>query len=827
MKLIRNIILIFIVFQTFIKVSSAQTAQVNILKSNDPKIEFASKEIVKSLSLRGIKTKSIDFNQLDISSKADRIVIATMGDTNAKTVFSTQGGLLPKDLKPEGFGIRLTSKDGFTTYWVFGFDNTGAMYGGLEVAELVSIGGLAAIVEDDQNPHLNKRGLKLNIPLDARTPSYADAGTAAQTNIPEMWSKDFWYNHLDQMARNRYNTITLWNLHPFPSLVKVPGYEKVALNDVKRSKLDFWEWWPKYNWFGTNMYSEDVTKEMETVLVMSIDEKIKFWQDVMEYAHNRGIGFYFITWNVFVSSAADAGYGITADANNPITRDYMRKSVKELFKTYPYLKGMGVTAGENMHGVNAKEKEKWLWETYGEGLMDAKAEDSTDRVYEFIHRVWFTNMNDIKKEFKFSSDVVFDFSIKYAMGRLYSKTNPGYLKDKDINGLPEGSRFWLNLRNDDIFNFRWGNPEFVREFINNMPDNSKVAGFHMGADGYVLGREFSSTEPEVPRQLEINKHWYSLLLWSRLGYNPKLSTERIQKLIQLRFPGVPAGDLMDVWARASEIIPKVNQVMVDSNKWDKDFQWHVEYSRNKNSVIKTLPLSPADADEIIEDANYVLSNISKLRSYGGKELRLTLGDMEAMAHLGNYYAAKMKGNNAEATGHWRKYAAVGSSQYTSQLLGRVNHGDWKAAFKEFEKDAVSVNATEGGTILETENAKLKKSQKSSAASGSTGTGYVDISLDGSVEWMFKATTAGEYLLEFRYALASIQNSDLELTINKKKTGSINFWSTGGDQIWAWDRKTVYLKAGANKIKITGKGNKVVKIDHVNVIYVGKSTKSIY
>ena len=41
-----------------------------------------------------------------------------------------------------------------------------------------------------------------------------------------------------QLARDRYNFVSLWNLHPFPSMVKVPEYPDVALNDVWRSKIE-------------------------------------------------------------------------------------------------------------------------------------------------------------------------------------------------------------------------------------------------------------------------------------------------------------------------------------------------------------------------------------------------------------------------------------------------------------------------------------------------------------------------------------------------------------------------------------------------------------
>ncbi|MBS7614602.1 hypothetical protein KEJ18_02555 [Candidatus Bathyarchaeota archaeon] len=79
-----------------------------------------------------------------------------------------------------------------------------------------------------------------------------------------------------------------------------------------------------------------------------------------------------------------------------------------------------------------------------------------------------------------------------------------------------------------------------------------------------------------------------------------------------------------------------------------------------------------------------------------KELRLTIGDWRAMAHLGDYYAEKILGATDlalyEKTGqieqqtsairhleaaleHWKKYVAVASSQYRPQLLTRIGYVD--------------------------------------------------------------------------------------------------------------------------------------------------------
>jgi hypothetical protein len=77
-----------------------------------------------------------------------------------------------------------------TNWWVIGKDAAGAMYGGLELAEAVQLAhGLAGVTNRQTNPYLDKRGIKFNIPLDARTPSYSDDSDSAQANIAHMWEK--------------------------------------------------------------------------------------------------------------------------------------------------------------------------------------------------------------------------------------------------------------------------------------------------------------------------------------------------------------------------------------------------------------------------------------------------------------------------------------------------------------------------------------------------------------------------------------------------------------------------------------------------------------
>ena len=191
------------------------------------------------------------------------------------------------------------------------------------------------------------------------------------------------------------------------------------------------------------------------------------------------------------------------------------------------------------------------------------------------------------------------------------------------------------------------------------------------------------------------------MLWGRLGYNPNLSNAFFEKAMKQRFPGKPTQELQEVWTRASKIIPVINRA-----HWhDWDYQWSVEacsgrqyYHAITEECWNTGGLTAAN--EIQEHANFVLQELPKLQKIeGDKTWKRTLGDMESMAHLGNYYAEKLRAAEYKASDteqaivhlkkalkHWELYAEMGKKQYKSQLLARAGIADWDRGHEMAKKD---------------------------------------------------------------------------------------------------------------------------------------------
>jgi hypothetical protein len=679
---------------------SARESAFEISVSPDlPQLQFAAAEIRRALAAKRIPERKNAPLRIAISVKAS-------------------------GRSDQAYTIRKQTARGRTVWAAEGAGAAGAMYAGLDIAEAIRLDTLAELDNVQRTPYVARRGIKFNIPLDARTPSYSDAGDAAQQNIPEMWSMAFWREFLDELARHRYNVLSLWNLHPFPSLVKVPEYPEVALADVKRTTVRFED----VHHTGVDMGSPEIFAHLETVRRMTIADKIRFWRDVMQYAHDRAIDVLLFTWNIF-TWGADGKHGITWDQTNPTTIDYFRKSVRETILTYPLLAGIGITAGEHMP-VAAGEfgRETWLWKAYGEGVRDAlKAQPG--RAFRLIHRQHQTSLRKILEEWK-DLPCTFEMSYKYSVAHMYSDPKPQFARKDILGELPPGLRVWMTVRNDDIYSFRWGDPEYARAYVRNLPGPDQLAGFYMGPDGYIWGREFMSTEPESPRELVIRKQWYSFMLWGRLSFDPTLPDSLFERTLGERFPEVPAAKLYAASARASKIIPRVTTF-----SWgDIDIKWFPEgcmgapnvrgfYTVEKFIHGESMPGSgvlsiqeylkgvrgmtpPQVAEELCGHAAATLELVAGMPPVKSKELRLTLGDFEAMAHLGNYYAEKILGAVAlaqlrrdaavshlgAALEHWKKYAAVATAQYKPQRLTRVGWFDLNQLTAKVEADIALAQA---------------------------------------------------------------------------------------------------------------------------------------
>jgi len=764
--------------------SYAENAQI-YYPVNSEQVKFSASKLKAILEKKGYSVSEEEIAKFEFSGDPKKIVFSFSSDKRVNKLMKRLNLIAADSIAPEGFCIRILTGDS-PIIWISATDEAGLMYGGYEITEIIETEGWASVKNQAQNPYMKMRGVKFNIPLDVRTPSYSDVSDAAQQNMAEMWNFDFWKAYIDSLSKFRYNFISLWNLHPFPSMVKVPDYPEVALDDVRRSKG---EWKEFYSLNGHGFDSPEIVDNYEVLIKMTIEEKIAFWQKVMAYAKQRNIRFYILTWNIF-TYGVDGKYGITDKQDNAVTRDYFRKSVRQMLLTYPDLAGIGLTTGENMYGLTTAVKEDWAYNTFGLGVLDV-AKEQPWRKITLIHRQHQTGSSEIAKVFQpllLQSNINFLFSFKYAQAHVYSSVNQvfhqSFVEDIRSNHM---KTLWT-LRNDDVFYFRWGAPNFVRSFIRNIPYDVSE-GFYFGSDNYIWGRDFLSKYTTGQPQLEIAKHWYHWMLWGRLGYNPEIDNEKLICLIQSKFPKADARGMFKAWQDASMIYP-----FVTGFHWGAlDFQWYIEGSKSasdpaqtpsgyhdvnrfitlpphKGTGILSIPefvknttgenqksgKTPVElANEILGYADSALSWAETANTTKSSELFRTINDIRSMAWLGKYYGHKIlaatslalfrKLNRMEdhencirnlqlSALYWRYYASNALYLSNNPLwTNRVGVVDWKKTYQDVLYDLTangaelltrSMEPTKGGVILEAENAEFGIGRTSSDVSGYTGNGYV-------------------------------------------------------------------------------------------------------
>lgn len=527
-----------------------------------PQISFAASEIQKALTTKGLSSELQPLSRLNTPYNNSKIVLSSHNNTEIKSVFTAQAGQAYTAPTSQGYALRTTTAP--TSYWIFGGDTRGIMYGGLQIAENIQISGISQTYNTQESPYLLYRGIKFNIPMDYRSPTYEEGqnGYAHRLAIKDVWDITFWKEYLDEMARHRYNVLSLWTNHPFTTMVKVKGYEDVVIEDVQ-------------GW-------DDPTGQPKLLKKMTIEEKIKHWTEVMQYAKNRGFDIYWFTWNVMPFGNNLSKYNIVSGSTNASTSEYYGKSTAAFLRQYPMIDGLGVTVGENMENFDSKAKEDWAWKAYGKPMYDyadSLRNSSDKRELVFIHRQHQGSVSAILDVFKTLDDlpnVRLDMSFKYSKARIHGGNTPNFMN----NFLPDFSKYsrktWLEGRNDDFYFLHWADPDFVRGYYKNLPEKDKyIQGPLHGSDGWVWTRDFTSKSLIHKNNLTVKNRWLMFMLWGRLGYNPDLSNDVIINNLAIKYPNSNAGALLDTWSKASSAV-QLSIEQVAGDQWDLDFQWWPE-----------------------------------------------------------------------------------------------------------------------------------------------------------------------------------------------------------------------------------------------------------
>jgi hypothetical protein len=240
----------------------------------------------------------------------------------------------------------LSKKESFRLYksaqtplQVIGFDESGVLYGCLELAERIKQQKAVpqTLVYQDQ-PEMVLRGTCVGMQKPTLLPDrevYEYPYT--EKDFPWFYDKKLWIRYLDMMVENRYNSLYIWNGHPFASLVRVKEYPYAV--------------------------------EVDDATFKKNEEMYRF---LTEEADKRGIWVIQMFYNIIVSKPFAEHHKIkTQDRNRPIVpliADYTRKSIAAFVEKYPNV-GLLITLGEAMEGAGQDDVD-WFTKTIIPGVQD-------------------------------------------------------------------------------------------------------------------------------------------------------------------------------------------------------------------------------------------------------------------------------------------------------------------------------------------------------------------------------------------------------------------------------------------------------------------------
>jgi hypothetical protein len=685
-------------------------AEITVSAPDAPMLRFALGKLEAALQQKGDTLKRTTNQAADQGAKivvaVDPTMMAAVGAEGFKRVKSRAG-------------LKITAGD-----------ERGAMYGVLDVAEQIRLGTpLSKIKDHTAKAQLEFRAIKYNLP-------WSSYRTSPSLEQHQETCKDlkYWEAYLDMMVENRFNVLSLWSLHPYTYMIRPKNFpEACPFNDAEMAE---WK---------------------------------KLWSGIFAMAKERGIETYLLNWNTFVSPEFSRAHNVAPwsvslshiggqdDFTGELVERYTKEVVTQLLDEYPDLTGLGITLGERMGGMTPDQRRDWLDKTFFAGIAEAK------RPAKFIYRAPLSANtgsggttsveNDRRTRAQIeslSNNITGSIYVEFKHNWSHGHSSPdlfhvhgGPLSDAYWNPPPTQHKVVWTMRNEDIYVLRWGQPDFVREFVQRQDRKDYVAGAIVGSECYIPALDYITKEgPHKTWQWAFQRQWLFYTVWGNLLYDPTTPDARFEAMLDARFGKGTGKNLLAAWKLASQV--PLSFASFHKGTWDGSLytEGFSSWTDRDNAPRKLFDIDsfinhpvldtkryvniadfvktgqvPAGAASPLELANQLdrdcataMKLVAKLRRDGAVSpaLDCELTDIEAWCAYSDYFAAKLRAGVALATArakqdlkqqqravkeleialaHWKRLADLGGRFNQLPVLhNSVDPFSWAALTPAVAKD---------------------------------------------------------------------------------------------------------------------------------------------
>ncbi|MDW7694326.1 hypothetical protein R9C00_06220 [Flammeovirgaceae bacterium SG7u.111] len=542
--------------------------------------------------------------------------------------------------------------------------------------------------------HYPFRAIKFNLPWF----SYR-SGENLSLHMETCRDIKYWEAFLEMMVENKFNTLTLWNMHPYMFMVKSEKFPKAS------------------------PFTDEEMAEWQ-----------QFWKQLFKMAKDRGIDTYIVNWNIFVSEEFSKEYNTatySGSANflgegetNPIVEEYTREMVTKTINEYEDLTGIGLTLGERMGGMTSEERRDWVDRTIIAGMKAA------DRKTRLIYRAPLSAgkknhgtvsvateqlTRDAVENLGMDENVWIEFKFNWSHAHSSPKVSivhGGMLTDTYWEPVSDKYKGVWTMRNEDFFVMRWAQPDFIRDFIG-YNSQEYIGGCLIGSETYIPAKDYFTKEEFRKWDYAFERQWLFYKVWGNLLYDSATPDSYFASALASKFGLEDGTQLLEAWKLSSmnanrfasffrgtwdatiytEGFTTINGKFIDINKFighpvlDSSYVNIADFVRGKYNEEKQIdPWQLANLTE--EESKKALAIIEELRKNGvSEELEIELTDIEFWANYGLYFAAKI--NAGAALEEWR----IGEEEYGQKAAVEYLEGaleNWKKMVELAEKYNVGV-----------------------------------------------------------------------------------------------------------------------------------------
>ncbi len=591
----------------------------------------------------------------------------------------TSAAKLPALTKPESFAAAEYVRKDRRTLVLAGSDPTGAMYGLLELAEMLPqnrVDPAKPFRRIVKTPFLEVRGVSplLTLPQPGET-----AGPAAGSKGWWFHSEDFWRSYLDLLARSRINFLDLHGMYDI----------------VKTSFTNM------HPYFLTQPHSAADTHAARNLAMLNT---------ITALAKERGIRVGLMNYSALVPGTRQ-----TAGASQALPAGlaaYCRQAVAGILTACPDLAAIGFRIGES------GRDEEFYKNTYLPAVADAKR-----KVVLYTHTRGATphGIASLAKAYQGRFDLLIDYNADQ-LGAPYVVAGGRFAGWRDYSYQtylqpPRPYRVLWHVRANGTHRiFHWGDPRFVERAVRAAVFDG-VAGLVVEPMNAYYPQHDYFHRTDIGHdyfQWVHQRDWFWHMLWGRIAYDPDTPHSAWSTEFRHRFGEKGGPRVFELLCEMSHVVPLILQShcpgpdhrttaselqtggdlrqFAHSQPFDTFvMQSPQEYVTRQITGRPTAKVSPLEnADRLERLAKHLLQRTASLvpgtrqtaaasqalpTSESAKsEFHCISMDAAALAHLAAYYASKIRAGVAYAT-----YEATGDIGYVDLAKAHTDlaHRGWK------------------------------------------------------------------------------------------------------------------------------------------------------